>query len=80
MKEHPTKDKMTACRCVNTVDKELAKVGVAVDWAFMIHPQSGITRTRARIAVRKLDPKSRKPMPIVSATYCPFCGKEYPHD
>lgn len=73
-----TFDKKLGYRCIDTVDKELEKVGVAVDWGFMICPRTGITRTRAQVKVRKLDPKSRKSMPVVAATYCPFCGKEYP--
>lgn len=66
------------CDCFNIVDQKLEPLGAAVDWAFMIHPKTGRMQTRPQIKVRKLDPKSRKSLPILSAGYCPFCGQEFP--
>lgn len=65
------------CNCSNTVDSKLNSLGVAVDWAFMIDPKTSRTVTRPQVKVRKLDPKSRKSLPIVTAAYCPFCGTEF---
>lgn len=65
------------CKCADTADEKLAALNAAIDWAFMIDPKTGRTASRPQIKVRKLNPKSRKPLPILSASFCPFCGSEF---
>lgn len=62
------------CGCVKKVDEQLRKSGLRVIQAIMISPDMGELSSAIVIATERLDPRSRKPVPKLTAAFCPFCG------
>jgi hypothetical protein len=61
------------CDCMKLVDEKLAAHNGRLATGFQITADMGI-RMRLLLATEKLDKKKRKPVPSVTASYCPFCG------
>jgi len=64
------------CKCLDILDRELEPQNGRMDRLFLLETSG----TRARILVKKRDPKSRKKPPEVMASFCPFCGEPYGKD
>ena len=62
------------CKCVAEVNKALAKQGDELDVFFLL--TTGVTRPK--VATRRIDGDRRRSI-VLAATYCPFCGQEYPY-
>jgi hypothetical protein len=59
------------CKCIERVDAKLAEYNAACETNLVANPP------RAMISLYKVKPRGAKP-PLMEASYCPFCGKEYP--
>ena len=62
-----------SCDCMRLVNEKLAAHNGRLATSFQITTDMGI-QTRLLLATEKLDKKKRKPVPGVTASYCPFCG------
>jgi hypothetical protein len=62
------------CECVKKVDEQLRKNGLRVAQAILISPDMSQLSSAVIIATERLDPRSRKPVPKLTAAFCPFCG------
>lgn len=78
------------CSCVKQVNEKLAQHNGQLAVGFGITADMGVI-TRLLIGTEKKDKSKRTRPPVVSATFCPFCGvkfdgcamaepKEAPHD
>ena len=66
-----------SCKCVEAVDKELARLEKGVSVRMTIPIVRGI-EPRVLVAVEKTsNTKKRKKTCAVIASYCPFCGRKY---
>jgi copper chaperone CopZ len=65
-----------ACNCVKTVNEQLAKANGELSIGFGMTKDMGII-TRLIIGTVKKDKSKRDKPPIVSATFCPFCGTKF---
>ncbi len=63
------------CECLKEVDATLAQHNCRLSTAFQITGDMGV-RMRLTLATEKLDKSKRKPAPVVTASFCPFCGKK----
>ena len=63
------------CNCFNEINKYLAPSGgELLSSLFSEEP-------RAFVATYREPKKGRRPkVPLVQATFCPFCGKKYPRE
>lgn len=63
---------MSACRCIDKINKMLEQSGAELDLAFNVkgefYPQ---------IATCRRQQHKRQRIPLVIASFCPFCGREY---
>jgi hypothetical protein len=66
---------MAGCKCLEKVDAQLAKQGAELDISFAIPEMY----CRPVIATQRKDPRSRVKLSRLIASFCPFCGKEYPN-
>jgi hypothetical protein len=65
------------CECVKKVDEQLAPKNARIGMAMGISPDMNQLTSRLLVATEKIDKKSRKPVPFVVATFCPFCGVKW---
>ena len=67
------------CKCVAAIDKYLKPNNGRVDQIMQLVE---LKRTRNRIAIvtEKLNAKKRKPVPLVLASFCPWCGEKLKDD
>jgi len=61
------------CDCMKQVNEKLASHNGRLATGFQMTADMGI-KMRLLLATEKLDKKKRKPVPTVTASYCPFCG------
>ncbi len=61
------------CDCMKQVNEKLASHNARLATGFQMTADMGI-KMRLLLATEKLDKKKRKPVPTVTASYCPFCG------
>jgi hypothetical protein len=61
------------CDCVKKFDEALAPKNGRIAMAMQV-TESMDLRARLCVATEKLDSSKRKPVPLVIASYCPFCG------
>jgi len=61
---------MTECGCISRLNKRLVEHNAIV-------MTNLIGRPRTVVTLDKLDTKKRGRLPILQASYCPFCGQEY---
>jgi|AGTN01.3.fsa_nt_gi hypothetical protein len=64
------------CDCIATANKGLVEHGAELDLATMFHPVTHHVRRDIQIKTKRLGPRKRGGLPIMVATYCPFCGEE----
>lgn len=67
------------CDCAKQMNEALKEHNAALDIPMMTTRRNGdLERTGPKVVVatRKLS-KSRKSLPMLFASYCPFCGEEY---
>ncbi len=62
-----------SCDCMRLVNEKLSAHNGRLSTGFQITPDMGI-KMRLLLATEKLDKTKRKPVPSVTASYCPFCG------
>lgn len=67
------------CKCVAAIDKYLKPNNGRVAQIMQLVE---LKRTRNRIAIvtEKLNAKKRKPVPLVLASFCPWCGEKLKDD
>ncbi len=71
------KKKAKPCGCRERVNGALAErnaelYGSGQAWSFEKH--TVVPQTAIYLAVQKLDPRKRARLPLLAATFCPFCG------
>lgn len=64
------------CDCITSINALLAPKGVEVQTAFLV-TKEGQLALRIMLSVVKLEGAPRRTkVPIVAASYCPFCGEK----
>ena len=63
------------CDCVKRFDEWLSPHNGRIAMAMQVTEEMDL-RARLCIATEKLDKSKRKPVPLVMANYCPFCGEK----
>jgi hypothetical protein len=66
------------CECVENVNEKMAEAGQNQRIAASFGLREGHFVARAVIETERVDSKRRNRPPRLVATYCPFCGQEYP--
>ena len=64
------------CDCRTRMNERLKPSNARLASAFMVSGGK-LGAAPPMIEVEKIDPKSRKKIPSVLATYCPFCGEKF---
>jgi len=72
------KAKPSKCSCLDQLQKELAKIGVAADTALQMNFKTGRGSVAGPfIAVHWIEkPKRGKRLPTLVCAHCPCCGKK----
>lgn len=69
------------CQCRERIDEKLAdqnaKIAVGFTAGFNDGPTLKMGLAASMIELEKADKKKRGALPILMATYCPFCGVKY---
>lgn len=65
-----------ACGCIKIVNEQIAQKNGQLTIGFHITDDHKLL-SRLIIATEKKDKACRTKVPIVSATYCPFCGVKF---
>ncbi len=66
------------CDCVTMANKALGDKNAEIEQRTGINFTSGtMYASQPIISTAKLDSKKRGLLPILLASYCPFCGKKY---
>jgi hypothetical protein len=69
------------CECRKKLDEKLAaknaKIATGFTASFEDGPTRGMQLAPPMIVLEKADKKKRGSLPILMASYCPFCGHEY---
>lgn len=77
------------CECITQMNEALKPHGARLTLAFqlteeMVERDGKTLRSiqfappRAQVALEWIESKSRKRLPALQASYCPFCGTVYP--
>lgn len=63
-----------SCRCLDEMREELAAYNVRV----VAQPTPAVPMPQPRVVIQtaRIDPL-RKGLPVLTASYCPFCGRPY---
>jgi hypothetical protein len=66
------------CRCIESSNRALASEGIQID--ALISMRGFPSRAQIRTVQRADSPPKKRGWrpPLLAATFCPFCGKEYP--
>lgn len=67
--------KTEGCKCIPAVNKTLAKSNARLKTSFRINFSTGKSSEILVLPLEKIE-KSRKPLPSLVCTFCPFCGKK----
>lgn len=70
--------KTEGCTCVDKVNEKLKDVGIRLARGFRLNFKTGVSRMGLPQLVTEKTNPTRKKMPIVVCTFCPFCGTKYP--
>lgn len=62
------------CDCAENLNKLLVEKNTRLLFATLIDKDLNL-KSRLSIATEKIDSKIRKPMPIITGQFCPFCGE-----
>ena len=69
------------CKCRSMIDEKLAAHNAKIAVGFCAGDDDGPTRSFGlsppMIELEKADKKKRGALPILVATFCPFCGDKY---
>lgn len=65
------------CRCIELVNKHLAKFNARVEQRFMLGDNPRLSQSAPLVQLEKIDDRKRKALPPVVAAYCPFCGRKW---
>ena len=60
------------CKCADDIDARLKEHGGRLTRAIALRGNTMIARLL--VSTEKTDPKKRKALPVVAASFCPFCG------
>lgn len=63
------------CDCATRMNAHLAKFNGRLATGLQITPSMDL-KSRLLVGTEKIDPKKRKPVPSVMASFCPFCGEK----
>ena len=63
------------CDCMKQVNERLAERNAKLATTFQVTHDMGI-KMRLLVATEKIDKAKRKPVPVVTASFCPFCGEK----
>jgi hypothetical protein len=63
------------CTCAEDIDKLLAEKNLRLVFATLITKNMDIT-AKLCVATEKIDTKIRKNPPLVTVSFCPFCGEK----
>ena len=63
------------CDCMKQVNEKLAAHNGKLATAFQVTNDMGI-KMRLLVSTEKVDKAKRKPVPTVTASFCPFCGEK----
>ena len=61
--------------CFKQFDEKLAEHNGRLAMGVQVTKDLGL-KARLLIATEKIDKAKRKPIPVVMASYCPFCGEK----
>ena len=69
------------CECRERINEKLAERNAKISVGFCFDNQDGPSRKMIlappSIELEKVDKKKRGALPILSASFCPFCGQPY---
>lgn len=60
------------CNCAEEMDARLQEHGGRLVRAIALRGNTMVSRLL--VSTEKTDSKKRKPLPVVAASFCPFCG------
>jgi hypothetical protein len=69
------------CQCRERIDKRLAERNARIASGFTIDltkPAASMSFAPPLIHLEKVDRKKRGTLPMLVASYCPFCGEKIP--
>lgn len=67
------------CNCLEQVQEQLKEHNTTIVQSLQINFKTGKgSLSNPRIAVQKINSKSKKPAIPILCAHCPFCGKKYP--
>jgi hypothetical protein len=64
------------CKCIELVNKELAKSNAEIDTHMSINFATGSATVWPYIPLKRIDSVKRTKLPTVVWTYCAICGKK----
>lgn len=64
------------CNCIKEVNSQLAEHNGKLAIAFGLTADMASMKMRLMIATEKVDKTKRKPVPALTASFCPFCGEK----
>ena len=64
---------MTRCKCIEQLNEVLASQNARIATAFQV-TESLDVRMKILVATERIDQNTRKALPVVAASHCPFCG------
>ena len=69
----PFGKELEMCDCLKQVNEKLAAYNGKVAIGFLMTEDMGIKK-RVLIATERVNKAKRKPVPALTAAFCPFCG------
>jgi len=64
------------CECIEKFNQALKDKNGRIGTALQMSDNRGSAIVRVLVATEKIDRKQRKPVPLVAASFCPFCGEK----
>lgn len=66
------------CECLDQVQAKLEEMGFRLTRSMMVNFDANrASMSPPHLMVERLSGKSRKRIPTILCTHCPFCGKKY---
>jgi hypothetical protein len=63
------------CKCIQQIDKELAKYNTCLETELVINFKDGTYRVALPLPTAKINPKLKGSKKTVFGSFCPVCGK-----